>query len=299
MYDLASLTKVVATTTAVMALVEDGKLDLDERVAAIIPAFARNGKGDVRIRNLLLHNSGLAAFHLYYTRLTTAQAVFDSICSEALEYPTGTRTVYSDLGFITLGKVVERVTGRSLDAFVRERFFAPLGMHATMFRPPDSLRARCAPTEVDTYWRQRRVQGTVHDETADLLGGVSGHAGLFSTASDLSRFAQMLLNRGEYGGRRYLRPETVDLFTRRAAGTSRTLGWDTRSAQGSSAGHWFSLRSYGHTGFTGTSIWIDPDQRMFVVFLTNRVHPTRENKRLLVFRAILHDAVRRAMSRLD
>jgi CubicO group peptidase (beta-lactamase class C family) len=280
-----------------MLLVDDGKLDLDERVATYLPEFARGGKGNVCIRNLLLHNSGLAAFHLYYKRLATADAVFDSICAEPLAYPTGTRTVYSDLGFITLGRVIERIAGRPLDVFTRERIFAPLGMRNTLYRPPEPLRARCAPTEVDTYWRMRRVQGTVHDETADLLGGVSGHAGLFSTAGDLARFAQMLLDRGMSGGRRFLRAETVDLFTRCVPPGSRALGWDTRSAAGSSAGHWFSLRSYGHTGFTGTSLWIDPEQRSFVVFLTNRVHPTRENKRLLAFRAVLHDAVREAMLR--
>jgi CubicO group peptidase (beta-lactamase class C family) len=173
-------------------------------------------------------------------------------------------------------------------------------MTHTRFRLPDSLRALAAPTENDTVWRKRLVQGEVHDETAALLGGVAGHAGLFSTARDLARFVRLMLNRGTLDGRQYLRPSTIALFTTRQSNTStRALGWDTRSVVGSSSGHYFSMKSYGHTGFTGTSIWIDPVARVGVIFLTNRVYPTRANKQLPRFRSALHDAVREALQGLD
>jgi CubicO group peptidase (beta-lactamase class C family) len=165
-----------------------------------------------------------------------------------------------------------------------------------MYAPPESLRAQCAPTEEDRYWRKRLVQGTVHDEAAAMLDGVAGHAGLFSTAPDLAVVLQMLLDGGTSNGKRYLKPQTIALFTRRQSGeSSRALGWDTPSSSGSSAGKYFSPNSFGHTGFTGTSVWIDPVKRIFVVFLTNRVHPTRENKKLLPFRAVLHDEVMRVL----
>ncbi|MBL0175577.1 MAG: serine hydrolase [Ignavibacteria bacterium] len=296
MYDIASMTKVVATTTAAMKLVEEGKLDLDRTVASYIPAFGANGKQNVTVRNLLVHNSGLPAFRLYYTFCRSGKEVLDSIYASRLDYATGTRMVYSDLGIITLGKIVEAVAGISLDVYAQAMLFGPLGMAHTMFTPPESLRALCAPTEMDTVWRKRLVQGAVHDETAALLGGVAGHAGLFSTAADLARFARMLLAGGELDGARIVQASTIAQFTKRQGASSRALGWDTRSTAGSSAGRYFSSRSFGHTGFTGTSIWIDPDARVAVVFLTNRVHPTRENRRLIGFRAVLHDAVRQALS---
>lgn len=297
MYDLASLTKVVATTTAAMQLIDKGQLQLDSSVASYLPEFGCNGKERITIRNLLMHNSGLEAFRLFYQQAKTSKDVLDSIFASAPIYPTGSKTVYSDLGMITLAKVIERVTGIGLDAYAREEFFTPLGMRHTMFTPPDSLHAQCAPTEYDRVWRKRLVQGSVHDETAALLDGVAGHAGVFSTASDLATFLRMLMNGGVFENRKYVESATVKQFTtRRSLHGSRALGWDTRSGTGSSAGQYFSMKSYGHTGFTGTSIWIDPVADIAVIFLTNRVHPTRENKQLQRFRATLHDAVREALS---
>ncbi len=297
MYDLASLTKVVATTTAAMQLVDQGRLHLDSTVASYIPEFGVRGKEHVTIRNLLLHNSGLEAFRLFHQTAADGQEVLDSIYAMGLIYPTGSKTVYSDLGMITLAKVIERITGFGLDAYMNTQFFALLGMTHTMFTPPDSLAGQCAPTEMDHVWRKRLVQGSVHDETAAMLGGVAGHAGLFSTAADLTRFVQMLMRGGISDGHRYLHAATIRSFTtRQSVHGSRALGWDTRSATGSSAGEYFSMKSYGHTGFTGTSIWVDPVSDVAVIFLTNRVHPTRENKTLPRFRGTLHDAVREALS---
>jgi beta-N-acetylhexosaminidase len=310
LYDIASLSKVVVTTTAAMQLVEDGRLQLDSTVAFYLPEFGVRGKTNIRIRNLLMHDSGLEAFRPFHMSampdsavLDSAvpdSAVLDSILAAPLTYATGSKTVYSDFGMITLGKVIERISGLTLDAYASEFIFAPLAMSHSRYNPPDSLCLRCAPTEVDRVWRKRLVQGSVHDETAALLGGAAGHAGVFSTAADLSRFARMLLGGGILEGRRIVAASTLALFTtRQSTRSGRSLGWDLRSASGSSAGQYFSMRSFGHTGFTGTSIWVDPVARVAVVFLTNRVHPTRENKQLPRFRAALHDAVREALAEAD
>jgi beta-glucosidase-like glycosyl hydrolase/CubicO group peptidase (beta-lactamase class C family) len=300
LYDLASLTKVVATTAAAMRLVDEGRLVLDSSVAHYLPEFAAGGKTDIRIRNLLLHNSGLEPYRLFYLTEKSGEALFDSIMQTATVYPTGSKTVYSDLGMITLAKVIERITGTTLDRYMREQFWHPLGMRRTMFLPPDSMRGVCAPTEIDTYWRHRLLQGEVHDENAALLGGVAGHAGVFSTAWDLAPYVRMLMQGGLLHGRRYISTETVAQFTaRQSTSSTRALGWDTRSVSGSSSGHYYSMKSYGHTGFTGTSIWIDPVANMAVIFLTNRVHPTRSNKALPRFRSLLHDAVREALQEME
>lgn len=295
MYDLASLTKVVATTSAVVKLYEEGKLRLEDSVVRYLPEFANRGKDKVTIRNLLMHNAGLPAFKKLY--LTIPQGgpkdVLDSVYNSELIYNPGDSTVYSDFGFIVLGKVVEKITGMPLDQYVVRTFFQPLGMARTMFNPPESLRGNIAPTEVDTVWRKQLVKGTVHDETASLLGGVAGHAGLFSTATDFAVFVQMLMNEGFYGGRNYLKPESVRLMTaRQETKSTRMIGWDTKTPVGySSAGTLFSNSSFGHTGFTGTSIWVDPERNLFVILLTNRVHPTRENTRIYDVRPAVHDAV--------
>ena len=296
MYDLASLTKVLATTTATMKLVEDGKLSLDDTVKKFIPAFATKEKERITIRNLLLHNSGLPAFKSLLN-CKTPEEVLDSVYNSALVYRTGDSTVYSDFGFITLGKIIERIAGRTLDQYVEETFFEPLGMTHTMFNTPDSLQANIAPTEYDADWRKRLVQGTVHDERAAMLNGVAGHAGLFSTASDLAIFIQMLMNGGKYDGMQLLKAETIKLFTKPNNGKgSRALGWDTKSLTGySSAGSLFGENSFGHTGFTGTSIWADPERKFFVILLTNRVYPTRNNTKIMKVRPALHDAVIKAL----
>jgi beta-N-acetylhexosaminidase len=293
LYDIASLTKVVGTTTAIMKLYDERKINLDDKVAQYIPEFAGNGKEDIAIRNLLLHNSGLPAWEKFYLTCKTADEVLDSIYNSRLIYKTGDSTVYSDFGFIVLGKIVEKITGMTLDKYLSAEFFEPLGMRNTFYKPSLNYVARIVPTENDTVWRKRVVRGTVHDETADLLGGVSGHAGIFSNASDLAILVQMILNGGSYGGVEYIKLQTIKLFTeRKNKSQQRGLGWDFKTLEGySSAGSLFGTKSFGHTGFTGTSIWVDPERKLFVIFLTNRVHPTRANTKISKVRPTLHDAV--------
>ena len=272
-YDLASLTKVIGTTTALMVLYDEGKIDLDAPVNRYIPGFAGGWKDSVTLRHLLTHRSGLPAGRDLWRVAKSPEEARQMVIETPLEARPGARFEYSDLGADMLGFVVEAVSGKSLDAFLAERVYAPLGMTDTFFRPADSLRARIAPTEV-TPPRGYPLRGEVHDENAYALGGVAGHAGLFSTAADLSIFAQMMLNGGVYNGVRVIADSTVRIFTTRAAVGTRALGWDTCDNNGG-CGSYLSDRAYGHTGFTGTSIWIDPDREMFVILLTNRVHAAR------------------------
>ncbi len=301
LYDIASLTKVVGLTTACMLLYERGRLKLDEKVQTYLPEFTGKDKDKVTVRHLLTHCSGLVAFRLYYRDYQTPDAIVNTILREEFEYPTGSKTVYSDLGAILLGKIVERLAGKPLDVFCREEIFAPLNMTDTFYNPPAALLPRIAPTEFDTWTEGRKgdfAHGIVHDENAWRLGGVSGHAGLFSSSRDLGVFLQMLLNGGSFGEAKLLQPETIALFTSRqevVPGSSRALGWDTADGE-NSAGTLMSRKAYGHTGFTGTSLWADPERGLIVVLLSNRVHPTRENRRILPFRAKLHDAVVRALT---
>ena len=295
LFDLASLTKVIATTSAAMKLYDEGRLHLDEPVGTYLPQFREGKKALITPRHLLTHRSGFPPFRRFFLFCTDSSEAIDSIFATPLVAHPGDSTIYSDLGMITMGKVVEVITGKSLADFLAEEFYEPLGMWNTMFHPPQDMIHRIAPTEVDTLWRKRLVRGTVHDENASLLGGVSGHAGLFSTASDLSVYMQMLLNGGLYAGRRYLQASTVEEFTGRRMPGQRYLGWDFRSPRGSSSGTMFSPASFGHTGFTGTSIWVDPERELFVIFLTNRVHPTRANSKIYAFRPALHDALLRAL----
>jgi CubicO group peptidase (beta-lactamase class C family) len=277
-YDLASLTKVVGLTTAAMMLVDEGKLDLDVPVTRYVPAFVAGGDS-VTVRHLLTHSSGLPAWRPFFQRVHSRAEMFALVNAEPLEAAPGSRMAYSDLGAMLLTEVVEGITGTRLDRFLASRLFRPLGMRDTRYLPPRGWRARIAPTEVDTTWRHRLVRGEVHDENAASMGGVSGHAGLFSTAPDLARFVQMLMRGGSaQTPRQLVRAETVALFTRadRPGFSSRALGWDTPS-ENSSAGSSLSAHAFGHTGFTGTSIWVDPEQDLFVILLTNRVNPTRNN----------------------
>ena len=274
-YDLASLTKVVGTTTAAMILYDEGKLELDAPVAKYLPAFTGGGKDAVTIRHLLTHRSGLPAGRDLWRIARNPQEARLAVIDTRLACAPGRCYEYSDLGYIILGMVVENAAGQELDRFLAERVFVPLGMTDTDFRPADSVRHRIAPTEVAAP-RGYPVRGEVHDENAFALGGVAGHAGLFSTAADLSIFAQMMLNGGTYNGVRVLSDSAVRLFTRRAQGT-RALGWDSCTGTGGCGNH-LSDRAYGHTGFTGTSIWIDPDRDMFVLLLTNRVHAAKARR---------------------
>lgn len=269
MYDLASLTKVIATTTAIMVLYDEHRIRLDDPVSKYLAAYRRGAKRQVTIRMLLEHRAGLPPGRNVYRRGRSTAAARRMILATPLEYPPDAREVYSDVGADVLGFVVEAASGERLDAFVRSHVFRPLGMTSTMFRPPRALRGRIAPTEIASS-RGHPLRGEVHDETADALGGVAGNAGLFATAADLAVFAQMMLDGGTYHGVRIVRDSTVALFTRRAAGW-RALGWET-CAGGASCGRYMSDLAYGHTGFTGTSIWIDPESDLFVIVLANRMH---------------------------
>ncbi len=274
-YDLASLTKVVGTTTAAMILFDEGRLDLDSPVSRYIPEFGGGTRDLVTVRHLLTHRSGLPAGRELWRIASSASHARQIVLSTPLACPPGACFIYSDLGADVLGWVVEAVSGLRLDTYLTERVFKPLGMNDTYFNPPDSVRHRIAPTEVAPP-RGYPVRGEVHDENAFALGGVAGHAGLFSTAADLAVFAQMMLNGGSYDDVRIVSDSTVALFTKRAAGT-RALGWDTADGQGGS-GEYLTEAAYGHTGFTGTSMWIDPEREMFVVLLTNRVHAARARR---------------------
>ena len=298
LYDLASVTKVIATTNAVMRLIDEGKLHLNDPIVKYIPEFGQNGKERITVYNLMVHNSGLPAWRKFYEFCSTPQEVLDSVYATGLVYPTGDSTVYSDLGLITMGKVIERITGTTLDHYVDSVFFQPLGMRNTMYNPPASMIDRIVPTEVDSFWHKTYlpVRGRVHDENAATLGGVSGHAGLFSNTSDLVIIVQMLLNGGTYGGKRYLKEETVREFTtRQSESSSRGIGWDTRSRGRSFTGHYTSMKTFLHTGFTGTSVMCDPEKNLIVIFLTNRVNPTRNNLKILRVRPEVHDAILRAL----
>jgi beta-N-acetylhexosaminidase len=299
-YDAASLTKPIVTATLVAMQVEAGRIALDLPVARYIPEWNSGPNPDwrktVTIRNLLTHSSGLPAHEDYFLTLHSKREIVAAICKETLEYVPGAKTVYSDLGFILLGEILERATGKTIDQLARERIFAPLGMTATTFNPAKSLAGSIAPTENDAKFRKRLLQGEVHDENAFAMGGVAGHAGMFTTASDLAAFCQMLLNGGLYAHQRLLTRATISQFIApqpMAAGT-RTLGWMTPTPN-SSSGRYFSAHSYGHLGFTGTSIWIDPDRQLFVILLTNRVYPTRDNDKIAAVRPAVHDAVIEAL----
>ena len=295
-YDLASLTKVIGTTTAAMILFDEGKLVLDEKVTHYLPAFSGGEKDLVTVRELLEHRSGLPAGRDLWRHAHSPEEARQLVLDTPLEYHPGHGQVYSDLGADILGWVVEAAAGMPLDRFLADRVFTPLGMHDTGFRPSDSLVYRIAPTEVSPP-RGYPVRGEVHDENAFALGGVAGHAGLFGTASDLAVFAQMMLNGGTYDGVRIVGDSTVHLFTARASG-DRALGWEV--ADGThGAGRYLSGSAYGHTGFTGTSIWIDPDREMFVILLTNRVHAARAKRPAKVIsdvRADLADAAALAVT---
>jgi beta-N-acetylhexosaminidase len=303
MYDIASLTKVVVTTTLVAKLAEGDfavPLDLDAKVERYLPEWASGPQPEwrhkVTVRHLLTHTSGLPAFKEYWRTSKGRADTLGRIFAEPLEYEPGTKEIYSDLGIILMAEIIERLTGRTLDDLAKTFVFSPLGMKETMYRPPKKLWPAIAPTEIDNNLRHRLVQGEVHDENAFAIGGVSGHAGVFSTAPDLAAFCQMLLNGGVYAHQRILRRATIAQFTvpQQLSGGTRTLGWAVPT-EGGSSGHYFSAHSFGHTGFTGTSIWIDPDRQVFVVLLTNRVHPTRENTKIQQVRPALHDAVMQAL----
>jgi CubicO group peptidase (beta-lactamase class C family) len=295
LWDLASLTKVVGMTSAMMQLVERGKVDLDAPVQRYLPEWTGPNKERVTVRQLITHQSGLPAFKQYYKLNVSPDSTLRLFFATPLDTLPGVRMVYSDIGAILLGKIVERMSGEPLDRYLERHVFAPLGMRDTRYRPDSSLLARIAPTERDP-WRGRLVRGEVHDENAYALGGVSGHAGLFSSAHDLERLARAYLNGGALDGARLARAETIRRFTtvQDSAFSSRALGWDT-PGEGSSGGHFLKRPAFGHTGFTGTSLWIAPQHDLYVILLTNRVNPTREHSKVGPVRVAVADAAMRAL----
>ncbi|MFL5607008.1 MAG: serine hydrolase domain-containing protein [Gemmatimonadaceae bacterium] len=295
LWDIASLTKVVGMTSAMMQLVESGRVDLDAPVQRYLPEWTGPGKDRVTVRDLITHRSGLPAFKQYFKLNVSPDSTLRLFFTTPLDTTPGARMVYSDIGAILLGKIVERVSGEPLDAYLARHVFDPLGMRDTRYRPDSSLLARIAPTEKDP-WRGRHVRGEVHDENAAALGGVSAHAGLFSTAHDLERLARVYLNGGALDGGRLAGAATIKQFTTVQDSTfsSRALGWDT-PGENSSAGHFITRPAFGHTGFTGTSFWVAPQHDLYVILLTNRVNPTREHSRIGPVRVAVADAAMRAL----
>lgn len=275
LYDLASLTKVVATTAAAMVLYDDGRLQLDAPVSHYLPSFSGGDRSRVTVRQLLAHRSGLPAGRGLARGGQSVREARRLVLATPLEYAPGSRTLYSDVGFEVLGMVVEAAAGEPLDRFVERRVFRPLGMRHTTFRPGAALRALAAPTESGRDGAEP-LRGVVHDDEAAALGGVAGHAGLFSTAADLGVFAQMIVGGGEYGGVRVLSDSAVALFTAPGAGW-RGLGWETCPG-GGSCGHLMGARAFGHTGYTGTSLWIDPERSTYVIVLANWAHTDRDHR---------------------
>lgn len=294
-FDLASVSKVVATTAMAMILYQRGLLDLEAPVSAVAPEFSGNSqpRREVTFRMLLAHFSGLPAYDKLFLRARTREELLAAAFTTPLTAEPGTRAEYSDIGFIILAAALERIADESLDRFCQREVFGPLGMARTSFIPPSAWRASIPPTVDDRSFRNRVVQGEVQDENASVLGGVGGHAGLFATAQDIATYAHTLLE----GSSSVMRPETLALFTRREAtppGTSRALGWDTPSSP-SQSGKYFSAGSFGHLGYTGTSLWIDPQRRLSVTLLTNRTWPDCKNSAIKEVRPRFHDAVIEAL----
>ena len=319
-FDLASLTKPLATTVAMMLLVSRQKVRLDDRVTHLFPTFGVLGKHAVTFRHLLNHSSGLPDWKPYYqdvlqcelrgqTNFVASQSakrhVFGQIHREPPLSPAGQQSVYSDLGFMVLGEIVETVSGTTLDRFCQERIFNPLGLSSTSFNDLTRLRTRriqpveemIAPTE-DCPWRKKVLCGEVHDDNAYAVGGVAGHAGLFSSARDIHQLLARL-NRCLRGKDSFLPQALIQEFLSKdetVKNSTRALGWDTPSENESASGQWFSSHSVGHLGFTGTSVWWDLEKNCHIVLLSNRVHPTRKNEKIRKFRPHIHDLIMQALN---
>ncbi len=283
-FDLASISKVVATTSAIMKMYDDNLISLDDKVVKYLPQFKGeqkkyfNHKSNITIRHLLTHSSGLPPFRKYFLMDEDVGVILDSLYNTEPVYGLEEKTIYSDVGIITLGKIIEKVSLNSLDVYVEENITGPLGMSTTFFNPTKEKINRIVPTEFDLS--NNLIKGYVHDENSLIFGGVTGHAGLFSTTKDLATFSQMMLNGGIYRWKRIFKAETVDIFTKKSniiKSSSRCYGWDSPSGK-ASGGVYISDNSFGHTGFTGTSLWIDKENEVIVILLTNAVHPKRESK---------------------
>jgi CubicO group peptidase (beta-lactamase class C family) len=301
-YDIASITKVAATTAAAMLLYQGGVLDLDKLLSDLLPEFVALRSADdrarrVRMRHLLAHSSGLPSYVELFRTAKSPKELLSACMELPIEAEPGERAAYSDPGFILLGRAIEDLTGESLASWVGREVFGPLGMGATGFCPAEDARAGIPPTEEDATFRHRRIQGEVQDENGWVLGGVGGHAGVFSNVADLLRFAREILEAAANKGRAKLHDaETIGLFAQRQGpkGSSRALGWDTPSENSSSGSH-FSSYSIGHLGYSGCSLWIDLMDEIAVVLLTNRTWPDRQSQMIRAVRPAFHDAVREAL----
>ncbi|RIW34227.1 class A beta-lactamase-related serine hydrolase [Bacillus salacetis] len=291
-FDIASLTKVVATLPVLLKLMEVGEIRLDDVVSFFLPKFAKNGKESITLRDLLTHTSGLPAYRQYYKEGLNKNQIVSEICDESLEYETGRKVIYSDLGLIILYKLIETVTGEKFEVFLQREFFTPMEMKETGFNPAKNI-DRFAPTEFSKELKEYK-RGVVHDENAETMGGVSGHAGLFSTLKDLQNYSSMIENNGKYKGKTILSESVIELSKENYtpfAKEYRGLGWLLKGPSLSSCGDLFSQTSYGHTGFTGTSVWFDPEAELNVILLTNRVHLGRQPQ-ILRLRPRLHNIIR-------
>ena len=291
MFDLASVTKVFGTTMCIMKLYDEKKLDLKDPLTKYFPEYEFGEKKNIKVIDLLIHESGLPA---YYSPKTdeSRETVIDTVLNKKPVYGKNSKTVYSCLNFVTTMLLVEKITDKAMIEYYKENFTEPLQMERTMFIPPVELRKECAPTTPE-------LRGVVHDPLARALEGKSGNAGLFSTVEDLSKLCRMILNDGVYQNKKYFEKETVSLFTKKySARSSRAIGFDTKELHGyTSAGKFFSANSFGHTGYTGTSVWIDPERKIFVILLTNRVYPD-DTASIRDFRPAIHDAVIEAIEDL-
>ena len=296
-FDLASVTKVLATTGMAMILYERGLLDLEMPVTGIVREFGGNNNDprsrEITIHMLLAHSSGIPAYEKLFLRAENREDLLRAVFATKLASDPGSRIEYSDSGFMLLGVALERLADESLDRFCQREVFGPLGMPHTAFNPPQGWRESIVPTADDQIFRHRIIQGEVQDENASVLGGIGGHAGVFACAGDVALFANAML----HGGSPIVRPETLRLFTRRESsppGTLRALGWDTPSSP-SQSGKYFSTGSFGHLGYTGTSLWIDPEQGFSITLLTNRTWPDCKNQAIKEVRPAIHDAIIEAL----
>lgn len=300
-YDLASLTKVLVTTPVFMKLASRKQISLNHTVSQYYPVFIGGEKEKVTLKHLIIHSSGLPGYMEFFrdSTIQTREDVINKILQQKLEYAPGTDFIYSDLGIMLLGAIIEKVSGSTLEILANNSIYKPLGMSSTFFNPDSSILSKIVPTEYDSTFRKRLVHGEVHDENAWIMGGVAPHAGLFSTAMDIAKFAQLFVNSGNWNGSRLFSSHQIKKYTRRQnlpVGSDRALGWDTPSQNGkSSAGDYFSTSSFGHLGFTGTSLWIAPDENIIVILLTNRVHPTREKEGMYQVRRRFHTEVMNAL----
>jgi CubicO group peptidase (beta-lactamase class C family) len=290
LWDIASLTKVIVSLGA-MRLFEAGELCLDDTIARFLPGYAGTDKADITIIDLLTHTSGIPGQQPMYKQITTREGMLEGIKRLPIRFARGTDVEYTSQGFIVLGTILEKISGCGLDALLSNEVFQPLDMYETVFNPQPELLPRIAATE-DCPWRGKIIKGQVHDENAVVLGGVCGHAGLFSCVHDLAKVCKAMLAEGFAGEVRILSPSTIALMTRNHTShlkLARGLGWQSKDRHNSPAGDLFSASSFGHTGFTGTSVWIDPDRQLYAVLLTNRVHPSRQSDEIRRVRSIFHN----------